>query len=111
MSSFFAQMAVLKNPLFLSVTFALGSVYFVVTGIQFWTTAYMIKVLQVDPAVVMVCFTVCCVTGPLMGVTVGSYLSDLNGGYKGKNVLNAIKLCMAFGLIAFLFAFPIGFLG
>lgn len=37
-------------------------------------------------------------------------MSDRNGGYKGKNVINAIKICAAFGTIAFVFAAPIGFL-
>lgn len=40
----------------------------------------------------------------------GGYLSDRNGGYKGKNVLTAIKLCAGFGTLAFCFAAPIGFL-
>lgn len=97
--------------MFIFVTLSLCSVYFVVTGIQFWTTAYMITVLKIDKTVVMLSFTGCCITGPLVGVSVGSYLSDANGGYKGKNVLTAIKLCAAFGTMAFIFAFPIGFLG
>jgi len=71
----------------------------------------MIHVLKCDKTVVMLSFTICCITGPIFGVSIGSYLSDKNGGYKGKNVLTAIKLCAAFGLMAFIFAFPIGFLG
>ena len=38
----------MTNWLFLFVTLSLCSVYFVVTGIQFWTTAYMVYVLKVD---------------------------------------------------------------
>ena len=40
----------------------------------------------------------------------GGYLSDKNGGYKGKNVITAIKMCILFGIQAFIFAAPIGFL-
>jgi len=99
------------NWVFLFVTFTLCSVFFVVTGIQFWSTAYMIRILKADKTVVMLVFTICCLTGPIAGVAMGSYLSDKNGGYKGKNVLTAIQLCAAFGVLASIFAFPIGFVG
>ena len=82
--------SLLTNWVFLFVTFSLCSVFFVVTGIQFWSSAYMIKILHADKTVVMLVFTGCCLTGPIVGVTVGSYLSDANGGYKGKNLLKAI---------------------
>ena len=101
----------MTNQVFIFVTLSLCSVYFVVSGIQFWTTAYLIKVLKLDKTVVMLSFTGCCITAPMVGVAVGSYLSDKQGGYKGKNVITAIKLCAAFGLMAFIFAFPIGYLG
>jgi len=71
----------------------------------------MVYVLKCDKKVVMLSFTICCITGPIFGVSIGSYLSDKYGGFKGKNIVNAIKLCAAFGLMAFIFAFPIGFLG
>jgi sugar phosphate permease len=46
---FFEHMKeLLTNPLFIFVTLSLCSVYFVVTGIQFWTTSYMLYVLKAD---------------------------------------------------------------
>lgn len=71
----------------------------------------MIYVLKCDKKIVMLSFAGCCITGPIFGVSIGSYFSDKYGGFKGKNVLTAIKLCAAFGIMAFIFAFPIGFLG
>ena len=50
------------------------------------------------------------ITAPLSGVIVGGTISDKYGGYKGKNVIKAIKMCIAFGLVSFVFAFPMGFL-
>ena len=46
-----------KNWVFMYVTLALCSVYFVVSGIQFWTTAYFLKVLNMNPSLVMLFFT------------------------------------------------------
>jgi MFS family permease len=55
-------------------------------------------------------FSIISVTAPLAGVIVGGTFADRYGGYKGKNVIKALKLCCAFGLVSFVFAFPIGFL-
>jgi MFS family permease len=82
----------LNNSIFMCVTLALCCMYFVVSGIQFWTTAYFLQVLQMNPSLVMIYFTFCSITGPLAGVSLGSYLIDLTGGYKGKNMLSAIKI-------------------
>lgn len=97
------------NYVFIFVTLWLCSVYFVVTGIQFWTTAYFLVILKEDPNVTLIMFSLVWITAPIAGVSVGSYFSDLNGGYKGENLLKAIKLWVFFGFFAFLFAFPIGF--
>ena len=99
----------LTNYVFVFVTLWLWSLYFVVTGIQFWTTAYFLLVLKEDPKTTMINFAVVWITAPIAGVSFGSIISDHIGGYKGENLLKAIKLCALFGFCAFLFAFPIGF--
>ena len=82
-------------------------------------TAYCIKVLDADPGLVTIVYSLCSITAPIPGAAMGGYLADKNvryqylmlqGGYKGKNVLTAIKLCAGFGTLAFIFAAPIGFL-
>ena len=101
---------VLLNSLYISVTLALCSMYFIVTSIQFWLTAYLIDILNYQPITVLILFSVCSITAPLFGVIMGGTFADKYGGYKGKNVLKALKLCFAFGLLDFVFAFPLGFL-
>ena len=100
----------MTNWIFLFTTLCLCCLYFVVTGIQFWMTAYCIKVLDQDPGLVNVVYSLCSITAPIPGAAMGGYLADKNGGYKGPNVLTAIKLCACFGTLAFIFAAPIGFL-
>ena len=101
---------VLTTPLYVSITFGLCSIYFIVTGIQFWMTKYLIEILEAEPLLVNIIFSFISVTAPLFGVLVGGSFSDKYGGYKGENVIKAIKICIAFGLISFVFAFPMGFL-
>ena len=92
------------------MTFGLCSVYFIVTNIQFWMTAYLIEIIGANPLIVVSVFSFTTITAPLSGIIIGGTLSDSYGGYKGKNTYKAIQMCVAFGLIAFIFAFPLGFI-
>ena len=94
----------LNNKIFVLITVSLCSLYFVVTGIQFWGTKYMMDVLEADHLVVLIVFVLLCTTAPLAGVFTGSWLMDHLGGYKGKNLVSALKVCMLFGSAAFTFA-------
>ena len=57
---------VLTTPLYISITFGLCSIYFIVTGIQFWMTKYLIEILEGEPIVVNTIFSVISITAPLM---------------------------------------------
>jgi MFS family permease len=106
----FQTKIILTTPLYISITLGLCSIYFIVTGIQFWMTKYLIEILEAGPLLVNIIFSIISITAPLFGVLVGGAFSDKYGGYKGENVIKAIKICIAFGLISFVFAFPMGFL-
>ena len=41
-------------------------------------TAYLIKVLDEDPGVVTVVYSLCSITAPIPGAATGGYLADLN---------------------------------
>jgi MFS family permease len=112
LASFWEQVKMLlSSQIFIWVSLALCSLYFVVSGIQYWITIYLIEVLGSDPVLVLCSFGITCITGPLVGVLVGSYISDNMGGYKGENLLVALKLCAVFAVMACVFAIPIGFVG
>ena len=49
----------------------LASLFFVVTGIQFWVTAYMVVVLGRTQAEVTPAFGVVSITAPILGVISG----------------------------------------
>jgi MFS family permease len=102
--------SVLGNLLYIYVCLGLCSMYFIVTGIQFWMTSYLIDILGNNPIQIVIIFSTVSITAPLAGVMVGGTFADKYGGYKGKNILKALKLCLAFGVVAFVFSFPIGFL-
>ncbi len=49
-------------------------------------TAYCIKVLDADPGIVTVAYSLCSITAPIPGAAMGGYLAD-------KNVCNSYIKC------------------
>ncbi|CEL95178.1 unnamed protein product [Vitrella brassicaformis CCMP3155] len=93
-------LSLISNPLYLCLSLSMASLYFVVTGIQFWTTDYLVNVLQCDRAHVIALYTFTAVTAPLCGVPAGGWISDKLGGYKGEQVNNAFYLGIVWSVVA-----------
>ena len=83
--------------------------FFVVFGLQFWGTLYIIDILNEDTRTAMVTYTIITITAPFFGVFLGGFISDKCGGYKGKQVLTALKLCLGFSFIGSFFGLWLGF--
>ncbi|KAG7384284.1 hypothetical protein PHYPSEUDO_002813 [Phytophthora pseudosyringae] len=92
----------LHIPVFCLIVFGLTTVYFVVTGVQYWSTIFMIKSLHASKYLVNALFVVVSGTGPILGVFFGGWLIDRYGGYIGvEQRAKALGICMTLGLIAF----------
>ena len=96
------------NPICLLLTFALGSLYFVVAGVQYWVTIYMLRVLRLDFAVVIAGFVLTSVTAPLSGVYCGGKIVEFVGGYKGRNLVDALWVCFVAAVLAAFCTLPAG---
>lgn len=81
--------------------------YFVVTGIQFWFSDYMITEMGIDKQVVFTWFGIVSITGPILGVFVGGQITTALGGYKSLHNLYSILIMSIFSI---LFALPIPFM-
>ncbi|CAI5743188.1 unnamed protein product [Hyaloperonospora brassicae] len=92
----------LRIPVFCLIVFGLTTVYFVVTGVQYWSTIFMIKSLHASKYLVNALFVVVSGTGPILGVFFGGWLIDRYGGYIGvEQRAKALGICMILGLTAF----------
>ncbi|KAK1929901.1 putative sphingolipid transporter spinster 1 [Phytophthora citrophthora] len=92
----------LHIPVFCLIIFGLTTVYFVVTGVQYWSTIFMIKSLHASKYLVNALFVVVSGTGPILGVFFGGWLIDRCGGYIGvEQRAKALGICMILGLTAF----------
>ncbi|KAL0592635.1 hypothetical protein ABG067_000199 [Albugo candida] len=95
----------MQIPVFGLIVFGLTAVYFVVTGVQYWSTIFMIKSLHASKHLVNVLFVFVAGTGPIMGVFFGGWLVDRYGGYLGpEQRAKALGICMVLGVIAFVIA-------
>ena len=95
----------LHKKIFLFLVLGLSAVYFVVTGVQFWGTIYMIKSLHAPMYVVNGLFVLIAGTGPILGVFFGGWIIDQQGGYRGVHQrAKALEVCCYLGFIATLLA-------
>jgi hypothetical protein len=90
-----------RNGVYLWTTLGLSALFFVVTGIQFWVTPYLVIDLGQDVGNVGLAFIFASATGPTCGVLFGGYLVDKFGGYRGRaQAAVALKLCLICVVIA-----------
>ena len=82
-------------------------IYFVVTGLNYWATDYILTVFQVEEHVVQTLFAIVCVTGPICGVILGGMLTTRVGGY---TTYSALKLLVAESVFLPILGLPIAFM-
>lgn len=92
------------KPKFILSMFSISAVYFVVTGIQFWISDYLILVLDVENGKVFSMFAFVSITAPTLGVVIGGKVSHILGGYTGKH---ALDFCLACSLIGCVISLPV----
>eukprot|EP00744_Colponema_vietnamica_P005024 GILI01007410.1.p1 GENE.GILI01007410.1~~GILI01007410.1.p1 ORF type:complete len:579 (+),score=197.95 GILI01007410.1:84-1820(+) len=102
---------IFSNKIFMCTVFSLCSLFFVVTGIQFWITEYLLRFIVHDKPVVLAVFAAVAATGPTVGVFMGGFIVDRMGGYKGaKGTLVALKCCVVFAILSCVTGIPAGYI-
>jgi sugar phosphate permease len=108
MSSVFSGIKeVLKNLSFFFITMSITFLYWVLTGIQYWFSDYLITELKVKPSTVFISYGVISITEPVIGVLVGGNVISALGGYKSKKALY-VTCTLAFVCLSC--AIPIAFI-
>jgi hypothetical protein len=74
---------------------SLSSMYFLVTGIQFWITEYLQEVLLMEKTTVFTYFSLISITAPILGVVIGK-TKKIMIYFKINIILNFIKLFIIF---------------
>jgi MFS family permease len=97
----------LKQASFILPCLSLCALYFVTSGLNYWSTDYLITVLKADRNLAKSIFATVAVTGPIAGVITGGTLTTYFGGYKS---LKALNLLVFETIFIPLFGLPIAFI-
>jgi MFS family permease len=97
----------MKNKVFLSLCLALSGLYFVVTGVQFWTPDYLLSVIEISPETESIFFSITSLSAPAGGVIVGGIIMTASGGY---SKVKSMKILIVMALGCVMCALPIPFI-
>jgi sugar phosphate permease len=99
--------SVISNKTYLLVVLSVSFLYYIITGIQYWVSDYMIIVLQQSEATVFICFGVVSITGPVLGVIIGGNITTYLGGYSTRK---SLQQTLCFTCLCLVFALPAPFI-
>jgi hypothetical protein len=100
----------LSNKIFILSSLSVCVAYFVVIGVQFWGTSYMIATMKALPFDAMVMYSFITVTAPLSGLISSGYFMDRLGGYKKENRVVVVQTILISSAICICIAVPLGFI-
>ncbi|RMX65497.1 hypothetical protein DD238_003644 [Peronospora effusa] len=101
----------LQHKVYVFIVMGLSGLFFVVAGVQFWTTLYLETNTNDSMYKIHVAYLLVSGTGPIMGVFFGGWLIDQFGGYSGPyHQMRALRVCMLLGGGSCLAALPVSFL-
>merc|ERR1711970_207245 len=95
------------NIPFLMMVISNTFIFFIMTGIQFWVTDYLVTTLEVPEATVISTFGIVSITGPVLGVVIGGNVTSYLGGFRSKK---ALYVTLVMGVLCSCVAAPIPFL-
>uniref|UniRef100_M4BHH3 Major facilitator superfamily (MFS) profile domain-containing protein n=1 Tax=Hyaloperonospora arabidopsidis (strain Emoy2) TaxID=559515 RepID=M4BHH3_HYAAE len=100
----------LQQKVYVYIVMGLSGLFFVVAGIQFWTTLYLETNTKDSIYEIHVAYLLVSGTGPITGVFFGGWLIDQFGGYSGPyHQKQALRVCMVLGGVGCLVALPVSF--
>lgn len=94
------------NIPFVMIILANSFIYFVLTGIQYWVTDYLINFIGEAETTVLTTFSIVSVTGPVLGVVIGGNVTSCLGGFRSRS---ALLMTILVAILCFVSAFPIPF--
>eukprot|EP00644_Phytophthora_capsici_P001037 jgi/Phyca11/551747/estExt2_Genewise1Plus.C_PHYCAscaffold_430233 len=100
----------LQHKVYVFIVMGLSGLFFVVAGVQFWTTLYLETNTEDSMYEIHLAYLLVSGTGPIMGVFFGGWLIDQFGGYSGPyHQMQALRVCMVLGGAACLAAIPVSY--
>lgn len=99
-----------QQRVYVFIVLALSALFFVVAGIQFWTTLYLATNTNDSLYTIHLAYLLVSGTGPIIGVFFGGWLIDQFGGYAGLyQRVQALRVCMVLGALGCFASLPVTF--
>jgi len=98
---------IMRNRVYILLVLALSALYFIITGLQYWMSQYLVVVMEIDEVEVYWFYSITTFTAPFIGVAAGGICFHYLGGY---NAPKSLLLLTITGFIAMAVAIPIPFL-
>lgn len=99
-----------QQKVFVFIVLGLSALFFVVAGVQFWTTLYLATNTNDSLYTIHLAYLLVSGTGPILGVFFGGWLIDQFGGYAGMYQRSeALRVCMVLGGVGCLASLPVSF--
>lgn len=99
-----------QQKVFVFIVLGLSALFFVVAGVQFWTTLFLATNTNDSLYTIHSSYLVVSGTGPILGVFFGGWLIDQFGGYAGLyQRAEALRVCMVLGGLGCLASLPVSF--
>ena len=90
----------LKNKPYIFLILANSILFFIVSGIQYWATFYLINVLKVEEKSANILFGTTAITAPIFGAIASSVLSTCFGGFESNKILPTCFVLSLVGILA-----------
>ena len=97
----------MSNIPFILIVIANSFIFFILTGIQYWVTDYLLTELKGDISTVHITFGIVSITGPVIGVIIGGNVTSSLGGFRAKN---SLLLAILIAILCVASALPIAFI-
>lgn len=99
-----------QQKVFVFIVLGLSALFFVVAGVQFWTTLYLATNTNDSLYAIHSSYLLVSGTGPILGVFFGGWLIDQFGGYAGLyQRAEALRVCMVLGGLGCLASLPVSY--
>ena len=93
--------ALLRNWTYIWLILANTVLYYIVSGIQYWSTYYFVNVYNLSLAQANLWFGLIAISAPITGSLLSSLVTNISGGYHEHKLL---QLIVIMGILAMFFA-------
>ena len=91
---------IMTYKIYVLSVFALSCLYFCVTGLQYWGSDYMNRILGIEsPEERLLYFSIICFSSPTLGVIMAGYIVNYLQGYEDRRVYD---LCFILSVLTFI---------